>query len=247
MHRGGVTEPAHPSTGEQEGPRPCTARNGGERAAPGAPRKSSRHLGGPRLRPRTGRRTGVGSGWQGQAAQPSGWDQALQTTSITPPALGMAGQGPDTQREACGTLWGVSFPAPAREEVGGGEGCGSVPSRSCFQPEGRGWGPLHGGVHVLTHVCELLRDSHICDLGVTGELGGHLSEDLKGLALLLRALELSLTHHQPTPNAGRRALGTISSLDYPPPQAAQCPHHGLPTLGWTPCHAQPPPVSGLRP
>lgn len=120
MYRVGITEPAHLSTGEQEGLRQGTARNRGERAAPGAPRKSSRHLGWPQAQARNREETGVGSGWQWQAAQPSGWDQALQTTSITPQLWAWLDRAhtQDTQREACG-IWGGSLSLPQPGKGGG--------------------------------------------------------------------------------------------------------------------------------
>lgn len=172
----------------------------------------------------------MGSGWPWPAAQPSGWDQ---TTSITPQLWAWPDRAhtQDTQREACGILWGFPFPAPAREGVQG-EGCGSAPSRSCFQAEGRGWGPLHGGGHVLTHVGGTLSDSHICDLGLTGELRGHLSEDPLGLPGLEGNPPTNPQHRHPEP-WGQSAAELIHL-----PRLLQCPHDGLPTLDWTPGHAQ---------
>lgn len=83
------TVPGSPSS-----PHPSTRRAGrgggsaqpaaGEGSTWGSKEVESALGGGPRLRRRAGRRTGVGSGRQRRAAKPSIWDQGPRPTSITP-------------------------------------------------------------------------------------------------------------------------------------------------------------------
>lgn len=137
-----------------------------ERAAPGALRKSSRHLevapgSGPENRERTGGRLGAAvAGSQALSVGPSSSEQL----HLTPSSGHVCRWG-----RVCGVLWGFSFPGPGQGGPGRSWGAVAVlPQKllpklkvrdGAFTVDRGGRAHLCGGAYVHTCACRLLSDS----------------------------------------------------------------------------------------